>query len=56
MYNQGIIDRLELVLLVKHILRKFQDLFDWFKQFVGFDDPATSESSHLKFEQIFKFF
>jgi paired amphipathic helix protein Sin3a len=35
-----VISRLELVLLVKDVLAKHKDLFDWFKNFIGFDDPS----------------
>eukprot|EP01116_Phalansterium_solitarium_P019014 TRINITY_DN5195_c0_g1_i1.p1 TRINITY_DN5195_c0_g1~~TRINITY_DN5195_c0_g1_i1.p1 ORF type:complete len:1266 (+),score=480.31 TRINITY_DN5195_c0_g1_i1:73-3870(+) len=40
MFSNNVISRLELVLLVKDILSRHRDLFDWFKQFIGFDDPS----------------
>lgn len=43
LFSYGIISRLELVLLVKDLLQKHVDLFDWFKQFIGFDDPSIAE-------------
>lgn len=43
LFSHGIISRLELVLLVKDVLGKHQDLFDWFKNFIGFDDPSIVE-------------
>lgn len=49
MFNQAIINRLELILLVKDILRRHLDLFDWFKQFVGFDDPAIGNTNNKFF-------
>jgi paired amphipathic helix protein Sin3a len=38
LFSQGIITRIELVLLVKDLIGKYKDLYDWFKNFIGFDD------------------
>eukprot|EP00026_Physarum_polycephalum_P000301 Phypoly_transcript_00301.p1 GENE.Phypoly_transcript_00301~~Phypoly_transcript_00301.p1 ORF type:complete len:1683 (+),score=475.87 Phypoly_transcript_00301:157-5205(+) len=40
LYSQEIISRVELVLLVKDLLSRYPDLFDWFKHFIGFDEAS----------------
>lgn len=40
LFSQEIINRAELVLLVKDLLSRYPELFDWFKQFIGFDDHS----------------
>lgn len=38
LFSQGIITRIELIVLVKDTIGKHKDLFDWFKNFIGFDE------------------
>lgn len=40
LFSQNIITKLELVLLIKDLLAKHRDLFDYFKQFIGFDEAS----------------
>eukprot|EP01117_Protostelium_nocturnum_P014921 TRINITY_DN5733_c0_g1_i1.p1 TRINITY_DN5733_c0_g1~~TRINITY_DN5733_c0_g1_i1.p1 ORF type:complete len:1288 (-),score=467.49 TRINITY_DN5733_c0_g1_i1:104-3967(-) len=37
LYSQEVISRVELALLVKDLLSKHRDLFDWFRHFIGID-------------------
>jgi len=43
MFSQGIVSKVELVLLVKDLLSRYTDLFEWFKQFIGFTEQQSLE-------------
>eukprot|EP01119_Soliformovum_irregulare_P017282 TRINITY_DN5110_c0_g3_i1.p1 TRINITY_DN5110_c0_g3~~TRINITY_DN5110_c0_g3_i1.p1 ORF type:complete len:1099 (+),score=261.83 TRINITY_DN5110_c0_g3_i1:72-3299(+) len=40
LFSQGITTRMELIILVKDLLAKHAELFDWFKNFIGFDEST----------------
>lgn len=39
-YSQGILTRLELAILARELLGRHRDMFEWFQEFIGFDDST----------------
>jgi len=65
LFSQGILTRLELAILVRDLLGKHRDLFEWFREFIGFDDttlealekaqddkPAAQTQQDIDFKQM----
>jgi len=48
MFSQEIINKQELVQLVQNFLGKTPELFDWFKRFVGYKEPASDKIPQLE--------
>ncbi|PRP88642.1 paired amphipathic helix containing protein [Planoprotostelium fungivorum] len=57
MFSQGILSKAELGLMVKDLLSKHRDLFDWFRNFIGLDATALENlerSDSERAEEIIK--
>jgi len=46
-FNQEIVSKSELVLLVRPFLEKFPELFRWFKDLVGHNEGSTGAATNL---------